>query len=63
MMKCSYLTELLTWLLGPAWLWSYGSWIYNYICNQCLSPLMLRVRISIRASCTALYDKVCQQLR
>jgi len=21
--------------------WSYGSWIYNYLCNQCLSPLML----------------------
>jgi len=19
--------------------WSYGSWIYNYLCNQCLSPL------------------------
>jgi hypothetical protein len=24
----------------------------NYLCNQCLSPLMLRVRISIRARCT-----------
>jgi hypothetical protein len=21
--------------------WSYGSWIYNYLCNQCLSPLNL----------------------
>jgi len=21
------------------WSWSYGSWIYNYLCNQCLSPL------------------------
>ena len=20
---------------------SYGGWIYNYLCNQCLSPLML----------------------
>jgi hypothetical protein len=20
---------------------SYGIWIYNYLCNQCLSPLML----------------------
>jgi hypothetical protein len=29
-------------------LWSYGSWIYNYLCNQCLSPLMLWVWISIR---------------
>ena len=25
--------------LGLSWLWSYGSWIYNYLCNQCLSPL------------------------
>ena len=24
--------------------WSYGGWIYNYLCNQCLSPLKLRVR-------------------
>ena len=24
-----------------SWLWSYGSWIYNYLCNLCLSPLML----------------------
>ena len=32
------------------------------ICNQCLSPLMLWVRISIRARCTTLCDKVCQWL-
>jgi hypothetical protein len=24
---------------GPSWLWPYGSWIYNYLYNQCLSPL------------------------
>ena len=42
---------------GPSWPWSYGSWIYNYLCNQCLSPLMLWVRISIRARCTTLCDK------
>ena len=47
---------------GPSWLWSYGSWIYNYLCNQCLSPLKLWVRISIRASCTLLCDKLCQWL-
>jgi hypothetical protein len=41
----------------PLWSWSHGSWIYNYLCNQCLSPLMLWVRISIRARCTTLYDK------
>jgi len=22
---------------GPSWSWSYGSWIINYLCNQCLS--------------------------
>jgi hypothetical protein len=20
---------------GPSWSWLYGSWIYNYLCNQC----------------------------
>ena len=23
-------------LQGPSWPWLYGSWIYNYLCNQCL---------------------------
>jgi hypothetical protein len=40
-------------------LWSYDSWILNYLC---LSPLMLWVRILIRARCTTLCDKVCQWL-
>jgi hypothetical protein len=48
--------------MGPSWQWSYGSWICNYLNNQCLSPLMLWVRISIRARCTTLYDKVCPWL-
>jgi hypothetical protein len=48
--------------MGPSWPGSYGSWIYNYLCNQCLSPLMLWVRITIRARCTTLCDKVCQWL-
>jgi hypothetical protein len=43
--------------VGTSWLWSYGSWICNYLCNQCLSPLMLWVRISIRARCATLCDK------
>jgi hypothetical protein len=43
----------------PSWPWSYGSWIYNYLCIQYLSPLILLVRISIRARCTTLCDKVC----
>jgi len=46
----------------PSWPWSYGSWIYNYLCSQCLSPLMLWVWISIRARCTTLCDKVCHWL-
>ena len=47
---------------GSSWLWLYGSWIYNSLCNQYLSPLMLWVRISIRARCTTLCDTVCQRL-
>ena len=48
--------------MGPSWPWSYGSWIYNYLCNQCLSPLMLWIQILIRVRCTTLCDKVCQWL-
>ena len=33
---------------GPSWSWSLGSWIYNYLCTQYLSPLTLWVRISPR---------------
>jgi len=48
----------------PSWSWSYGSWIYNYICNQCLSPLILWVRNSLRQGVldTTWCDKVCQWL-
>jgi hypothetical protein len=28
---------------GPLWSWSYCTWISNYLCNRCLSPLMLWV--------------------
>ena len=35
---------------------------FSYLCNQCLSPLMLWVRISIRARCTTLCNKFCQWL-
>ena len=48
--------------VGLSWQWSYGNWIYNYLCNPFLSPLMLWVRISIRARCTTLCYKVCQWL-
>ena len=49
-------------VFGPSWPWSYGSWIYNCLCNQCLSPLILWVRILIRARCTTLCDKACHWL-
>ena len=26
---------------GNSWSWSYGSWIYIYLCNQCILPLTL----------------------
>jgi hypothetical protein len=45
-----------------SWPWSHGSGIYNYLWNQCLSPLMLWVRISIRTRSRTLCDKVCQWL-
>ena len=47
---------------GPSW--SYGSWIYNYLCNQCLSPLKLWVWIPLRQGVldTTLCNKVCQWL-
>jgi hypothetical protein len=51
-------------LKWPSWSWSYGSWIYNYLCNQCLSPLTLWIRIPLRRGVlnTTLCDKVCQWL-
>ena len=44
--------------------WSYGSWIYNYLCNQCLSLLQLWVQIPLRRGLIdiTLCDKVCQWL-
>jgi hypothetical protein len=47
-----------------SWSWSHGSWIYNYLCNQCISPLKLWVRILLRWGelDTTLCDKACQWL-
>ena len=36
--------------LGPSW--SYVSWIYNYLCNQCLSTIKLWVWTLFMARCT-----------
>jgi hypothetical protein len=43
---------------------SYGSLIYSYLCNQCISPLALWFRIPLRRGVldTTLCDKVCQWL-
>ena len=54
----------ISWFFITSWSWSYGSWIYDYLCNQCLSPLTLWVRISLKRGVlnTPLCDKVCQWL-
>ena len=51
-------------LLGPSWSWSYDSCIYNYICNRCISPPKLWVRIPLRRGAldATLWVKVCQWL-
>ena len=33
---------------GSLWSWSYSSWNYNNLNNQCLSPLKLQVQIPLR---------------
>jgi hypothetical protein len=30
-----YWTIIFILLWGSSWSWSFGSWIYNYLCNQC----------------------------
>ena len=55
------LSPLLAIFPGPSWLWSYGSWICNYLCNQCLSPLKFEF-CSGEVYSTTLCDKVCQWL-
>ena len=47
---------------GPSWSWSYGSWINNYLCNQCLSPLWVRTLLSWGELDTTVCDKVSQWL-
>jgi hypothetical protein len=34
--RCAFLS-----IRGSSWSCSYDSWIYNYLCNQCQSPLTL----------------------
>jgi hypothetical protein len=37
-----------------------SSWIYNNLCNQCLSPLKLGARIPLMTRCTQ-YNIICKQ--
>jgi len=57
-----FFNKVFHFLTGMLWPWSYGGWINNYLCNQCLLPLMSWVRLPFRARCTTLCDKVCQWL-
>jgi hypothetical protein len=45
----SWRSVLKDWRLS--WPWPYGSWIYNYLCNECLSALHLWVRATFMARC------------
>jgi hypothetical protein len=45
--------------MGASWAGLFGSWIYNYLCNQCLSP---QIRSWQGVLDTTLCDKVCQWL-
>ena len=55
------LTLIYMWPSGP---WAEGCWIYNYLSNQGLSPLTLRIRTPLRRGAlhTPLCDKDCQWL-
>jgi hypothetical protein len=54
--------RMTTFKIETSWPWSYGGWIYNYLCNRCLTPLMFWVQIPLNARGTTLCDKVCQWL-
>ena len=45
----------------PSWSWFHGNWIYNYLCNQCILPLTLWVRIPLMARWTR-YNIMCLSL-
>ena len=51
-------------LEGPSRMCSYGSWIYNYLCNQILPPLTFWVRIPLSGGVldTTLWNIVYQWL-
>ena len=44
----------------PSWPWWFGSWIYNYLYNQCLSPLKLWVRTPVHGEVYSIQHYVIQ---
>ena len=46
----------------PSWLWTYGSWIYNYLCNQCPSLMWVWIPQRQGVPDTKLCDNVCKWL-
>ena len=59
-----FISTILIYEKWPSWSWLYGSWIYNYLCNQWISPLTFGVRIALNWCVleTTLCDKVYQWL-
>jgi hypothetical protein len=50
--KCStYKMQKSPFLVGPLWSWSYGSWIYNYLCNRCFTTNIVSLNLT-QARCT-----------
>jgi hypothetical protein len=50
----TFCTKIFKTFFWASWSWSYGSWIYNDLCNQCISPLKSWVRTPFMARCTRL---------
>ena len=46
----------------PSWSWSYGSWIYNYLCYLCLSLLKLWVQTSRCTRYNIMWNKFVSDL-
>jgi hypothetical protein len=46
----------------PSWSWSYGSWIYNYMCYLCLSLLKLWVQTSRCTRYNIMWNKCVSDL-
>ena len=60
-----FVSILLIWVFrGLSWSWPYSSWIYNYLCNHCLSPITLWVQILRRRGVLdrTLCANICQWL-